>query len=307
MNWLLVAIIGHIANGIAFAIDKSLLRSAFSRSATYAGIVGGLSCLVLLAAPWVTMWPTGSALVNGLVSGATFVFALWAFFGALSRGEASRIVPIVGSLIPLLTLAQAYVFLHERLGTGVFVGIGLLVLATILLTVGGSSGRPPMSAVYLGMISALLFAVSSVTAKAVYDATGFLGGFVTTRAAAAVAALLILIVFDRVAGAEVWGMLRPAKKGKAGGKHPSTSAALVALVGQSLGAIGFVLVQWATSQGSPSVVNALQAVQYAFLVLLALALRKRAKTLLGEELTRDTLAIKAVALTITAIGMYLIV
>ena len=306
MSWLLIAIAGHISNGIAFAIDKTLLRSAFQRSATYAGVVGVLSCVVLLAAPFVHAWPSGGALVNGLISGATFVFALWAFFGALSRGEASRIVPIVGSLIPLLTLAQAYFFLGERLGTQVFVGIGLLVLATILLTLGGKAGKPPATAIWLAILAALLFAISSVTAKAVYDSVGFLGGFVTTRAAAAVSALFVLTL-DGKAWREVIGMVHPDPHKRTKSKRQAAAAASLALVGQTLGAIGFVLVQWATSLGSPSIVNALQAVQYAFLVLLALALRKRAKTLLGEEITRDTLLVKGAALLLTAVGMYLIV
>lgn len=306
MNWILIAVIGHISNGVAFAIDKSLLRSAFTRSSTYAGIVGALSAIVLFASPFVHVWPTGMGAFNGIVSGATFVFALWAFFGALSRAEASRIVPIVGSLIPLLTLAQAYLFLGERLGISVFIGIGLLVISTILLTRGGAS-KPSSTAVGLAILSACLFAISSVTAKAVYDVVGFLGGFVTTRASAAVAAILILVVLDRAGGREAMGMFRSKKQKGSSGKQPGRSAAFLALFGQGLGSIGFVLVQWATSQGSPSIVNALQAVQYAFLVLLALALRKRAKAILGEELTRETLIIKAIALSITAVGMYLIV
>lgn len=302
MNWLLIAIVGHVSNGIAFAIDKSLLRSAFSRSATYAGLVGGLSCLALFATPWVKTWPQGVDLLYGLIGGMTFVFALWAFFAALSRGEASRIVPIVGSLIPILTVIQAYTFLNERLDARIMVGIGLLVCATILFTFGGSSGRLSTKAILLAVLSALLFAISSISTKAVYDVVGFLGGFITTRIAATIAAIMILVVFDSVAGQEVRNMFRRTSK-----KKKQHSSVALALCGQSLGAIGFMCVQWSMSQGSPSIVNALQAVQYAFLVFIAVALRTQAKKILGEELTRESLFVKAIALGITAIGMYLII
>lgn len=303
MYWLFTAIVGHITNGIAFAIDKSLLRSAFSRSATYAGLVGGLSCLAIFAAPWVSVWPKDEYILYGFIGGMTFVFALWAFFGALSRGEASRVVPIVGSLIPILTIVQAYFFLQERLQARVFFGIAFLVCATILFTLGGSKGRLSRKAIILAIIAASLFAISSISTKAVYASYGFLSGFITTRFAAAVAACAILVVFDYKAGQEVLRIFYQKSKKK----NKGSSAAILALIGQSLGAIGFMCVQWSISQGSPSIVNALQAVQYAFLVFLALALRTRAKIILGEELTKESLRVKIIALGITALGMYFIV
>jgi uncharacterized membrane protein len=307
MNWFFFAIIGHLANGVAFVIDKILLRSAFTRSATYAGIVGMLSFLVIVAAPFVDVWPTGSMALFSALSGITFVLALWAFFAALSRAEASRVVPIVGSLIPILTLAGSFVFLGERLSDKNFIGFGLLILATVILSSGGR-GRPSHDSIWLAVTSAFLFAIASVTAKAVYDDVGFLGGFLATRLAAAATALVIAFVIDRAAGREILSIIR--SKNRESAKHtkqPARLAALLALVGQTLGAIGFLFVQWGVSQGSASIVNAMQAVQYALLVLLGIVLHKKHPQLLGENITGKTLAIKASALVVTAIGMALIV
>lgn len=306
MSWFILALIGHLCNGAAFVIDKILLRTAFSRSATYAGIVGLLSVLIVLAVPFVRTWPEGTYWLIAAVSGATFVLALWAFFAALARAEASRIVPIVGSLIPILTLAGAFVFLGERLSDRTFLGFGLLILATFILSSGGK-GRPSHDAIWLAVTSSFLFAISSVTAKATYDASGFLGGFVATRLVAAVTALVLVAVIDRHAGQEILQIVRPHRRLSSKHKQPGQTAAWLAIIGQSLGALGFLFVQWAIAQGSASVVNAMQAVQYAFLVLAALALRRRTPQLLGENLTRKVLTIKAVALVITALGMYLII
>jgi drug/metabolite transporter (DMT)-like permease len=307
MSWFFLAIVGHLANGIAFVIDKILLRSAFSRSATYAGVVGILSFVVIFLLPFVDVWPTGIMWLIALASGATFILALWAFFAALARAEASRVVPIVGSLIPILTLAGSFVFLGEHLSDRSFVGFFLLIIATIILSGGGGKGKLTHATIWMAITSAVLFAVASVTAKATYDTTGFLGGFIITRIAAAATALLLLFVIDRAAGKEAILMFHPKYRASRGHKQPGTISAILAVIGQGLGAVGFLFVQWATSQGSVSVVNAMQAVQYAFLVLVALALRHRAPQLLGENLTRRTLIIKCTALVITAIGMYLIV
>lgn len=307
MSWLALAIIGHLANGIAFAIDKILLKSAFTRSATYAGIVGMLSSIVVFVIPFVDRWPAGNAFSVALVSGVAFILALWSFFAALSRAEASRVVPIVGSLIPMLTLAGSFLYLGERLSDKTFIGFLLLIVATVILSSGGK-GKPSGEAIWLSVTSSLLFAIASVTAKFVYDDSGFLGSFILTRIAAVATAAFLLLVVDRQAGSEVMTVLRPGRHHESSKhKQPGKIAAIMALVGQSLGAVGFLFVQWAMSQGSASVVNALQAVQYAFLVLAAFVLRKRAPQLLGENLTRRVLILKSIALVFTAIGLALIV
>lgn len=306
MNWFVLALIGHVANGVAFVIDKALLRSAFSRSATYAGIVGALSTVVVFVIPFVDTWPQERVWTAAIVSGITFVLALWAFFAALARAEASRIVPIVGSLIPILTLVGTFVFLGERLTDTTFVGFGLLILATVILS-GGGSGKPSKDAVWLSVTSAILFAISSVTAKTTYDAAGFLGGFVTSRIAAAATALILLTMVDQAAGREALMIIQPTKRQTSKQKQPGKLAAILALFGQTLGAVGFLFVQWATAKGSAPIVNAMQAVQYALLVLAAFALRRRAPELLGENITKKVVLIKASALALAAIGMYLIV
>jgi uncharacterized membrane protein len=302
MNWFLLAIFGHAANGVAFVIDKALLSTAFKRSATYAGLVGILSTLVVVAIPWVDRWPTGNILTISIVSGALFVLALWSFFAALARAEASRIVPIVGSLIPVLTLIGTVFALDERLNASRLIGFALLVVATTILSSSGGASRPPRAAIGFALLSATLFAISSVTAKAAYDAAGFLAPFLTSRFAAVVASLILVTVIDPNAGTELRGIIAL----KRSSKRRST-AGLFAFIGQSLGALGFLLVQLATAQGSAAIVNALQAVQYALLVLAAFVLRRRAPTLLGETLTPRVVGIKLFALALTAAGLALVI
>lgn len=304
MSWFLFALFGHLSNGIAFVIDKILLNAAFKRSATYAGLVGILSFVVLFAAPWVERWPQGIEWAIALGSGATFILALWAFFEALARAEASRVVPIIGSLIPILTLIGSYLFLGERLSGQALIGFALLIVATTVLS-GGGKGRLDEETVWIAILSAALFAIASVTGKAAYDQIGFLGGFLTTRIAAAITAVCLLFLIDTKAGAEFKHIIFPQNKTpkKAGNKR----AAFLALFGQCLGAAGFVLVQLGVAHGSASIVNAMQAVQYALLVVIGIILHKRAPQLLGEELSRETTIRKSIALVLTAIGMFCIV
>ncbi len=316
--WILIALLGHAANGFAFIIDKILLNNAFKRSATYAGLVGLLSIAAIVLSPWVESWPSGLTLILTIVSGVSFTTALWTFFAALSRGEASRVVPVISAFIPMLTLAGTTIFLHERLSTYELAGFFLLISATVILSSGKSTERLTKQALLLSGGSALLFAIMSVTIKAIYDDVGFLSGFVSTRVIAAITALIIVAIVDRKAGEEIMKIFGINKskfqdpsskipKNKSDFKIKPKTAAVLAIFGQTMGGLGFVGVQYAISIGSAAIVNSLQVMQFALLVIVAFILRSKAKTLLGESLDRSVIIKKAIALVIMAIGLGLIV
>lgn len=314
MTWILIALIGHAFNGVAFIIDKILLKHAFKRSATYAGLVGLLSGLSFLLIPWVTAWPMGLDMVLAVVTGVTFMGALWSFFTALSKGEASRVVPVISAAIPMVTLVGTMLFLQERLTRMELIGFFLLIIATVLLAGGRTQHRMTRGALSFSILSAFLFAVTSVSGKALYDSIGFLDGFVTTRLIAAGTALLMVVLIDPLAGTEILSIFKGGSKAPKKTRRASDPflvsprmAAKLAILGQTLGGIGFVGVQYAISLGSASIVNALQVMQFALLVGAAFLFRKRSDQLLGECLNRSVIAIKAVALLIMALGLGLIV
>ncbi|MEN9558450.1 MAG: hypothetical protein RL141_819 [Candidatus Parcubacteria bacterium] len=302
-SWFFFAIVGHVANGAAFVIDKTLLRGSFKRPATYAALIGTLSIVVLILIPFGVAIPDARGWILMAASGATFVFALWAFFAALANGEASRVVPVVGSLIPLITLAGTATFLGETLTATQGAGFFLLLVATVILSGGKRTERLQMKTIGVAILAAVLFAFSSVTAKAMYDGYGFLSGFTLSRLFSVGAGVLLLVIDRRAYRELLAGFFKkqPAKKG-------DVKNAIGWVVGaQVLGGIGFLGVQYATSLGSAALVNALQAVQYAFLVLVAFVLSKRAPLLLGESVRLPVVLQKGVAILLVAIGLWLVV
>lgn len=301
--WAIIAIGGHLANGAAFVIDKSLLTSSFKRAGTYAATVGALSALALIVLFFGAHLPASVASWAWIATaGITFILALWAFFSALAAGEASRVVPIVGSLIPILTFLGTSTVLGERLSRLQGIGFGLLILATIILAGGAAKSRLSQRARGMAVLSASLYAISFLAIKIGYETEGFTTTFGISRAFAALTAIAILCI-DRKALAEIKSLFarKDPKKGV------SRMAAILILVGQTLGAIGFILVQYAISLGSAAIINALQAVQYAFLVLVAFTFAKHAPRLLGEDLRLPTVIRKSVAILIVAIGLWFVV
>ena len=299
-SWIFIAIVGHLSNAVAFIVDKTLLTTALKRSSTYAALIGAFSLVTIVAGPWVKTWPTWSLYPAILGFGGCFVLALWAFFEAMKHAEASRVVPIVGSLIPLFTLAGTAVIFGERLNLFQAVGFALLLVATWMLTRGGS--RKTYLTGYIitmSVVAAVLFAAASVFGKYAFEHGDFLGVFILSRVAAGVAGIAIGL---SVAPArhELLSIIKP--------KHVRTTSGSRTIVwtifGQACGAIGFLLVHLAIAQGSAALVNSLQAVQYAAIVLVAWFGGKHLARLLKEERTPSIMLTKSLAIVLVAFGLY---
>lgn len=301
MSWVWIAVLGHLANGGAFVIDKILLTSSFKRSGTYAAMIGGLSFLALFAVPFIHAWPSVAILPEVFAFGGLFVLGLWAFFEALRRTEASRVVPVVGSLVPIITLIGAMIFFAERLSSGQVLGFLFLLFATWLLTTKQTTKTFSLAVLGFSVVGAACFAIATLFGKFAFEHGDFLSVLVVSRVAAGVVGVLIACFAPGV-GRELRSVLHPASR-LSSVKQPSP---LWVVFGQLIGSAGFVLIHIAIKQGSASLVNALQAVQYAFLVLVGFLLYKRAPHLLGEEITSRVLVMKVAALVCTAIGLFLV-
>lgn len=300
--WLPVAIVGHLLNAGAFLVDKALLSSSFKRSGTYAALMGGLSCLVLFVAPWTSRFPSIELWPSIASFGALFVLAVWMFFEALSRSEATRVVPIIGSLIPIFTLIDTSIFLDERLTSFGYIGFGFLVIATGLLASGRGKNRLALSTIGMCVLSAFLFAASSAFGKHAFQTSAFLDVFVWSRVPA-VFITVAIVLFAPGVKEELTNLLF-AKRSKT--IHEGTSTFTLMFFGQACGAFGFLLVQYAISRGSAAIVNALQAVQYVALVLVAWFGGKALSHLLHERRDTKTLTIKGGAIILVGIGLFLV-
>lgn len=303
-SWILFAVTGHIMNAIAFIIDKTLLKSTFKQGATYAILISLLSIIVLFAAPWVHIWPHHASLLDAAIFGLCQTSALWAFFEALKRGEASRVVPIVGVLVALFTFLGISLTIGETFGVSQYIGFGLLVISTGILAWGGVKDKEKRNSMVfaLAFTSAILFAISSVSGKNAFVGSDFIGVFVASRFYMLVGGLILLLAHKK-ARQEILHMAFPPKKSA---KPIGGRAMLFTLIAQSAGAIGFILVNYAIALGSASLVNAMQAVQYGFIVLVAWFGGKKLRTLLNEPKTPMIIAIKSFAVFLVAFGLFLI-
>lgn len=298
MLWLAVVLSGHFANAGSFVIAKILLSKDLKHPTVYVFFIGALGALSVVLVPFANVHAISHGLMMACaIAGGTFMAALLFFFSALQRGDTSRVVPIVGALIPIWTLLFASLVLGERLLAYQGFGIVLLIFGAILISYEHTPhlySDISWAEIGLSVGAALLFALSYTVTKFVFTQTEFLNGFLWMRLFAFLAVLPLL--FISVTRQSVFG---------GGGEHTARPGFLF-LFGQILGALGFFLLNVGLSLApSVLVVNALQGVQYAFLFLLVLVLSRIDPLLLHERIGSRELMQKVVAIVIMGIGLTL--
>lgn len=303
MHWLAAVLIGHLFNAVAFVVDKILLTKSFQNPFVYAFFIGALSGLAVVLIPFGVEWPGWSLFSLDVAGGALFIASLVCFFYALQGAEASRIVPFIGGGIPVFTLVFEILFLDQQLSRAQLTAFAVLVVGTVLIAI--EIGTPEGAVVeqkqkqgarawVYGLAAAVLFATSFGLTKMAYDAQPFLSAFTLQRFGSVAFALLFLLsAKNRAAIVQAIPLL----KQKTG---------LVFLGSQSLGAGGFVFINYAISLASVSIVNALQGVQYAFLLVLGVIGTLKYPKLLKESMSTQSLIIKCIAVVVIGVGLYLI-
>lgn len=292
MNWLIIVIIGHLVNAIAFILTKILLDRYVKNATVFAVLIGILGMAVFIFAPWGLVRPSIFELAINLAAGAILLAALLVFNFSLKKFEVSKVVPITGGCVPLFTFILAYVFLTERLGAYEVLAFIMLLIGIVIISFEKKAKAKfswplALSAGFAG----LLFAISFVFTKYAYEIQPFVSSFIWIRAGSFVIAVIILLnpKYARL----TWQMLK------------QTSLKIKALFAVSLifGALGFVLVNYGINLGSVTLVNALQGIQYAFLIILIILATKFFPKIIKEKIHGWLLAQKIIGIVFVSLGI----
>lgn len=134
--WLLFAMLALIFWGIT-GVTQKLSTNCISSERSFlwfcwAMVALSLAVLVIER----PHWGLGRVVVlSAIAGGALNGLGAWTSFRALESGGKASIVISLISLYPLLTVALAVLFLHERLTAMQMVGAAVAIVAAILLSV----------------------------------------------------------------------------------------------------------------------------------------------------------------------------
>lgn len=293
MLWLPITIFAYLLNAVAVTVDKFLLSKKIPNPAVYAFFISFLNLFVLILIPFGFTFGSSAQIFVALVAGAIFAFALLYMFKALAGNEASRVIPFLGGLQPIFIFVLALIFLNEILTVSALVAFFFIVLGTI--TISWQSGKANKQSYLFALIATFLFAISYTINKYVFIDQGFISGFIWTRIGAFLGALTLLI--SAVNRKDISKTFKNPKQSQGSGK--------LFLFGQACGALSFILVNYAISVSeSVAIVNALQGVQYVFLLILLGLLSRKFPKLLKEKFTPKILIQKIIATGLIILGLF---
>jgi len=289
--WLLVVITAHLLAAIVFVADKYILAREIKSPIAYAFYNGILSIFIFLLLPWAAKLPQDWIIWPALASGISFGLALIFFYRAILKNSTARIIPLIGTLVPIFTFLLSHIFLAEKLSRNQFIAFYLLILGGILITAERKKRNLfSKQGIIWGLTAAFLFAISFVLAKYTYGHAPFWTGFIWTRIGAIILALFIFLIPNY------------RRQIKNAPKHAGIKVGASYLVVRSFSAISFILLNYALAIASVTIVNALQGVQYIFLMLIALILAKKLPAFFASEF-KDQMAQRIIAIVLITFGL----
>ncbi|MBU3925814.1 EamA family transporter [Patescibacteria group bacterium] len=272
MSWILIAIIAQIVLGISAVFDKLLLRRKFFDPLVYTFWLGILGIFAVLILPFgFSSLPLGMVLL-ALVAGALFISAMLFLFYALDYSEASSTLPIIGGLSPFFTLIIAYFLLNSFLGFGEIISFVLLALGGLILFFVEKKELRFLSFIFIFSAS-ILFGLSSVFSKIVFQAGSFASGFFWIKIGGVIFVLMFLL--RKSLRQRIFSSSRQAKT-----KHH-----FLYFANRTFAGLGSVLVYFAISLAHPALVDATQSFKYIIIFFFAWLLLKerfKGKILFGK-------------------------
>ncbi len=301
MSWFLLALVGYLLLAVVFVLDKFILSKTVQSPVVYTFYSTFFMGAAIVAYPFLPDALSFAHWMVALLSGLTFGFGLWAMFIALRHGEASHITPFVGAIISVATFAGGSLFLHEQLTTHQLFGIVVLVIASLFFSYEKSKTH---NGIHWGFawaaVSGLLFATSHVSAKYIYELYPFAIGLVATKATVGIVGLITLC-FPAVRHSFA---SRPKKE-----KKQQTKKYIIPIVlsNKIIGVVAVLLVQYAISLGSVTVVNAMSGIQYVCMFGLIYMLTTWLPKVFNEYFTKKEVVTEIIALLCVVAGSVLLV
>lgn len=311
MSWLFLTILSYLILAIVFLIDKYLLVNYIISPKVYSFYVGilGISTLVLI--PFVNFSvPKFSQILLSFMAGSLFILALFWLYKGLILFDLSRIIPAIGGLIPIFSFGLIYLFSFgkETLSFLEIIAFLFLVLGIVLITLKKDSFIT-LKSFKISFLAAFLFSLSFVLTKYVYLSQSFWSGFIWIKIGGVLTGFCFFLLFQEVRKEISF------KKVFAFKQRKSLKITSIFLFNQSLGAVSGILQNFAIFLAPLSyiaLINALQGVQYLFLLILVIFLSLTRpiwtkKVGLKEEISKEILLQKITAILFIGAGLFLLI
>ena len=296
--WLLFALASYTIFASVTITDKYLLSRSIPDARVYAFYTGILGLFAFVFAPLGFKIPSITTMALGIFAGALLIAAMFLFFCALRRGEASRVLVAWGGTVPIFTLLFVYISTKE-LPTGFeFLALALLIVGSVtILFEGWKKTFQDMKSFFIILLSSFLLSAYFTVAKFLFASEPFLNAFLWIKIGGVLFALLFLI------SPEVRRLIIQHKKSSS--KKPGG----IFVLKNGSGGVAALLQAFAVSKASfaeVAIVNALQGVQFAIVFFAALFLTKKFPGIVKERIDRTVIIVKIAGTGLVIAGVALL-
>lgn len=308
MNYIVVAIIAYLLIALGVVIDKFLLSSKrVSHPAIYAFYSGILSFFtIFIFAPFGFHWTNLTSTIGMALVGLVFFAGMVSIFYAIKKGEASRVVPLVGVIIPLISLLIEGVIFRQPFSAQEILGIIILVFGGFLISfdLPLEIGKKKFFAGFFQAILAGFFLAIAYLGfdyfSEIYKDDGFSNVFIWTRFGLTLGSILILIIpaWRKIILKSIFG----AKKQKS----KNLRTANLFFLNKILNGTGSALINYAIFLGSATIVNALISVEYVFVFIVVAIFHAIFPKIFAERNKLSDILQKVIAILVVAVGIVFI-
>ncbi len=293
MNYVLIALFGYILNAGSTIIDKFLLDRSIPNPIVYVFFINILGLLAVLLIPFGVKFDFAPVFLSS-ISGWAFVFAVYFYFKALRVGEASVVLPIVGSLNPFFSLLLGSIFLQQIFTQKQYLAFFIILIGTIVLTFNLWVSKVKFDTQFISMVlSGFGFAISYLALREGYNLSNFITGLTFNRLGASVLVLCFL-AFPSLKKQIFQSKVQT-------NKFANNTTTLLGL-GQIMGGLSGLLINFAVSLANPALVNSLFGAQYLVILVAAFFFPK----LLEEKMSVKVIFQKILGAAILSTGVYLL-
>lgn len=331
--WFIVAVVAFFLLAVAAVADKFVLSKAKIVPISYSFYVaalGAVASLLLLFFESNFYFPIQHWRII-VVGGLAFYFGIYGMYKAMEHSEVSKVNPLMTSIQPLIvfviTLFVALDTVNWKQGLG---ALAIVVGSYCLSQVGRKKFRIKPKVWIFILISAGAFAVSNSVNKIAYSNLSFANAFIWLRTGALVTAVIFTTLTNSwrlVFGVEKrkpnFVQKELNKLGRFFEEKASRAVSIVfdyqewqhkkqlrnwmgLIIGQTCGALGVVLMQYAISLGNVVLVTALNGMQFFFVILLVYILSKFFPKIIKEDMSKGSTWQKVGWSVLLFLGIFLI-
>lgn len=292
-NGVFIAIIAHGLIGISLVWDKVLLKKPGTKNLlSYVFWLGSMSVFGVVLVPFGYNSPPFKLIAIAFVAGFLHLVAIFFYYAALKRGEASETLAIMGGFSPVATAAISFGLLSKQLG-------GMQLLGFALMSAGGfvmflSEKLPLTKLLPPVLLASGLFGLVNVMGKVVYQQTNFVSGYVWFTIGTFAAAMSLLV-------RRAWQQQIFAESGQDNPRNRFWY-----FVNRFISGVGSFLIFYAISLTHPALVDSISGVRYAIIFVGALLLTRIKPDWLKEDFGKFQLITKLAATALVIAGLVLV-